>query len=129
MRARCELTYPEPDPFLNGHVPFDDDPKPRLPCGDHYHHHQMPRRVQASDSGEEESQYSSAARKSRRVTDGSRNPRNLTQTNSAPDSEEEAESPKGRKRARANTGGDSHQVKDETDGSSASGPLIRDTDG
>ena len=46
------------------------------------------------------------------------------------DSEEEAEeSPKGRKRARANTGGDSYQVKDETDGSSRPGTLVRDADG
>jgi len=87
----------------------------------------MPRRVQVSDSEEEESQHT---RKSRRVTDGSQVPRNLSQTNGVPNSEEEAEeSPKGRKRARANTRGDSHQVKDETDGSSHSGTLIRDADG
>jgi len=90
----------------------------------------MPRRVQVSDSEEEESQQSLATRKSRRVTNGSQNPRNLSQTNGAPNSEEEAEeSPKGRKRARANTGGDSHQVKDEAGGSSRSGTLIRDADG
>lgn len=89
----------------------------------------MPRRVQISDSEEEESQYSSAVRKSRRVINGSRDPRNLAQANGVPDSDEEAQSPKGRKRARANTSGDSHQVKDEADGSSRSGPLIRDTDG
>ncbi|KAF9651246.1 P-loop containing nucleoside triphosphate hydrolase protein [Thelephora ganbajun] len=90
----------------------------------------MPRRVQVSDSEEEESQRPPVARKPRRVTNGSQNPRNFTQTDGVPDSEEEAEeSPKGRKRARANTGGDSHQVKDETDESSRSGTLIRDTDG
>lgn len=89
----------------------------------------MPRRVQVSDSEEEEIQHSSVARKSRRVINGSQDPRTLTQTNNTPDSEGEAQSPKGRKRARANTGGDSHQVKDEADGSSRSGPLIRDADG
>lgn len=89
----------------------------------------MPRRVQVSDSEEEESQ-PSATRKSRRVVNGSQNPRNITQTDGTPNSEEEVEeSPKGRKRARANTGGDSHQVKDETDESSRPGTLIRDTDG
>ena len=89
----------------------------------------MPRRVQVSDSEEEESQHSSAVSKSRRVLNRSQNPRNLAQTHGAPDSEEEARSPKARKRARANTGGDSHQVKDETDESSRSGTLIRDEDG
>lgn len=89
----------------------------------------MPRQAQASDSEEEENQYSSAIRKSRRGTAGSRDPRSFTQTNGAPDWEEEAESPKGRKRARANTGGDAHQVKGETNESLRSGPLVRDTDG
>lgn len=85
----------------------------------------MPRRVQVSDSEEEESQDTLA-----RVTHGSQNPRNLSQTNGVPDSEEEAEvSPKGRKRARTNAGGDSHQVKDEDTGSSNSATLIRDADG
>lgn len=88
----------------------------------------MPRRVQASDFEEEESQPSPAVRKSWRIS-GSRNPRNPTQTNGTLDSEEEAQSPKGRKRARANTGGDSYEVKGEIDGSPLSGPLIRDTDG
>ena len=88
----------------------------------------MPRRVQVSDS-EEESQQLSAVRKSHRVASGSQNTRNLTQTDDTPNSEEEAESPKGRKRARANTGGDSHRLKDESDGSSRPGTLIRDTDG
>ena len=90
----------------------------------------MPRRVQVSDSEEEESQDTLATRNSRRVTHGSQNPRNLSQTNGVPDSEEEAEvSPKGRKRARTNAGGDSHQVKDEDTGSSNSATLIRDADG
>jgi hypothetical protein len=90
----------------------------------------MPRRVQVSDSEEEESQHSPATGKYRRVTNGSQNPRNFSQTNGTPGSEGEAdESPKGRKRARANTGGDSHQVKGEADGSSRPGTLIRDTDG
>ena len=90
----------------------------------------MPRRVQSSDSGEEESQHRSITTRSRRVKPGSRHSRNLTQTDGVPNSEEEAEeSPKGRKRARANTGGDSHQVKDEADGSSRPGALVRDVDG
>lgn len=89
----------------------------------------MPRRVQTSDSEEEESQHSSLVRKSRRLTNGSQNPRNLTQMDGTPSSEEAEESPKGRKRARANTGGDSHQVNDETDGTLHSRALIRDTDG
>ena len=90
----------------------------------------MPRRVQVSDSEEEETQPSIATGEPRRAVNGSQGSRNLTQTNGAPSSEEEAEeSPKGRKRARANTGGDSHQVKDEADGSSRPGTLIRDTDG
>ncbi|KAF9780049.1 P-loop containing nucleoside triphosphate hydrolase protein [Thelephora terrestris] len=90
----------------------------------------MPRRVQASDSEEEESQRRSAITKSRRVTSGSQGLRNITQTDGIPDSEEEVdESPKGRKRARANTGGDSHQLNDEAEGSSHSRALIRDTDG
>jgi len=90
----------------------------------------MPRRVQPSDSEEEETQPSTALRKSRRAVNGSQNPRNLTQMDGGPDSEEEVEeSPKGRKRARANTGGDSHQVKGETDGSSHPGTLVRDADG
>lgn len=90
----------------------------------------MPRRVQVIDSEEEESHHTLANRKSRRVTHGSQNPRNLSQTNGVPDSEEEAEvSPKGKKRARANTGGDSHQVKGEGAGSSNSAALIRDADG
>ena len=60
----------------------------------------------------------------------SQNPRNLTQMDGAPSSEEEVEeSPKGRKRARANTGGDSHQVKDEADGPSRPVTLARDKDG
>lgn len=88
----------------------------------------MPRRVRVSDSEEEESHL--ATRKSLRVTNGSQNPGNLSQANGVPDSEEEAEaSPKGKKRARANTGGDSHQVKDEDAGSSKSAALIRDADG
>ena len=90
----------------------------------------MPRRVQVSDSEEEENRLPSVTRKSLRATDGPHNLRNLSQTDGAPNSEEEAEeSPKGRKRARANTGGDSHQVKDDADGSSRSGTLIRDADG
>jgi len=90
----------------------------------------MPRRVQPSDSEEEGRQHSPVVRKSRRVTNGSQNPRNLAQTDGVPNSEAEAEeSPKGRKRARANTGGDSYQVKDETDGSSRPGTLVRDADG
>ena len=90
----------------------------------------MPRRVQVSDSEEEENLHSSVARKSRRATNGSQDLRNLSQTDGVPNSEAEAEeSPKGRKRARANTGGDSHQVKDEADGSSRSETLIRDTNG
>jgi len=90
----------------------------------------MARRVQPSDSEEEGNQQSPAVRKSRRVVNGSQNLRNSTQTDDVPNSEEEAEgSPKGRKRARANTGGDSHQVKDETDGSSRPGTLVRDADG
>ena len=89
----------------------------------------MPRRVQVSDSEEEESQNILTTGEPRRVINGSQSTRNFTQTNGAPTSEEEAEeSPKGRKRARANTGGGSHQVKDETDGSSRPGTLIRDTD-
>lgn len=89
----------------------------------------MSRRVQVSDS-EEENQHPLATRKSRRVTNGSQNPRNISQMNGAINSEEETEeSPKGRKRARANVGGDSHQVKDETGGSSHPGTLIRDMDG
>lgn len=87
----------------------------------------MPRRVQSSDSEEEENQHSSTLRKSQRVTNGSQN---LTQVDGVSGSEQEVEeSPKGRKRARANTSGDSHQVKGYTDGSSRSRALIRDTDG
>ena len=89
----------------------------------------MPRRVQPSDSEEEETQHLSVIRKSRRTTNGSQT-QDSTQINGAPNSEEEAEeSPKGRKRARANTGGDSHQVMDGTDGSSRPGILVRDADG
>lgn len=90
----------------------------------------MPRRVQPSDSEEEESQHSPAFKKSRRAINGSHHPRNSTQMDVAPNSEEEVEEPpKGRKRARANTGGDSYQVKDETHGPSHSGALVRDEDG
>lgn len=90
----------------------------------------MPRRVQSSDSEEEENQRSPITRKHRGVINGSQHPRNLAQTDGAPNSGEEAEeSPKGRKRARANTGGDSYQVKGEAGGSSHPGTLVRDKDG
>ena len=51
------------------------------------------------------------------------------QPNGTSDSEQEAESPKGRKRARANTDGGSHQLRDEIDETLRPGLLIRDTDG
>jgi hypothetical protein len=90
----------------------------------------MARRVQPSDSEEEGSQHTPATRKSRRVVSASQHSRNPTQMGGAPSSDEEAEeSPKSRKRARANTGGDSHQVKNEASGSSHPGTLVRDTDG
>ena len=89
----------------------------------------MPRRVHTSDSEEEERQRSSNVRKTRRITSGSQNPRDLPQPDGVSDSEEAEESPKGKKRARANTVGDSHQVKDEAGESSRSGNLTRDTDG
>jgi hypothetical protein len=130
VSAKCELTYPKRIPSFERHVLLDN-PETRLRAVIiTHHHHQMPRRVQDSDSEEEEGQPSSAVRKSQRATDESRNPPNPGETNGVPDSEEEAEeSPKARKRARANTGGDSHQVKDESEGSLRSGTLIRDTDG
>ena len=90
----------------------------------------MPRRVQSSDSEEEETLAPPTVRKHRRIINESQNPQNPTQTDGVSNSEEEAEeSPKGRKRARANTGGDSHQVKGEAGGSSHPGTLVRDTDG
>ena len=90
----------------------------------------MPRRVQPSDSEEEESQHSPVSRRSRRVINGSQHSQNLAQTDDdATNIGEEAESSKGRKRARANTDGDSHQVKGETGGSSHPGTLVRDADG
>lgn len=89
----------------------------------------MPRPVQTSDAEEEESQRSSTARQARRVVGGPQNPQNITELENTPSDEEVEESPRSRKRARANTGGDSHQVSDEAGGSSRPGVLIRDTDG
>jgi len=110
-------------------LPGTDVTEMALPLSYLHHHHPMPRRVQPSDSEEEETQHLSVIRKSRRTTNGSQT-QDSTQINGAPNSEEEAEeSPKGRKRARANTGGDSHQVMDGTDGSSRPGILVRDADG